>query len=728
MHLLKRLLLAAILLGALEPSSTIARPPHGSLQPGHTVPDAPTIGTATATGNSISVTYTPPGNNGGSPITQYDLTFNHNGVISTPGLFALPPSPAVFPSLTAGTYSMALAAANAVGVGALSGYSNTVTVITVPDPPTVGTVTRGNASASIPFTAGATGGSAITGFTVTSSPGSITASGASSPITDSGLTNGTPYTFTVHATNAIGNSAESTASNTVTPATVPDVPTIGTATGGNGLASIAFTPNGTGGSPITGYTVTSTPGSFTASGASSPLIDTGLTNGTGYTFTVHATNALGSSAESGASNSVIPNTLTNFTVYANGARSSSFPATTDLSFSATITANSTAQVAPGSTSSMQVATNSAFGGGWQPGSLWNTIPPNGFDLAPGPGDAAYTAISFSVYTPTPASMYLGSHYSRATGNDINASTSVTQGSTAWGISANTWTTVTAPLSSVAMLGAHNFYKFVIGSSANTITYYLDNVTLIAGHLAWAFQGTGAPVAGWSDASSATADYTWQPCTLDSSCATASGLRAINNPANAASRFTATSSTTTMNVTAVTSGTINVGDSACWQSNLGGSSTPLISSLGSGSGGTGTYNLSSSQTVGSQPWASAPAQNLVTGIKLTSASLHGTLKMTTASFALANYTWFTFGVIPTQSGYGYSVQFLNTSGTLVGNVVNTSSSTTQHDFGVSTSSWTVENMALSSFGSLPANIGGFVITDTSTHATNVNYFDAAGFYQ
>ena len=60
------------------------------------------------------------------------------------------------------------------------------------------------------------GGSAITSFTVTSSPGGVTASGASSPITVTGLSDGTSYTFTVTATNAIGTSAASAASNSTT--------------------------------------------------------------------------------------------------------------------------------------------------------------------------------------------------------------------------------------------------------------------------------------------------------------------------------------------------------------------------------------------------------------------------------------------------------------------------------------------------------------------------------
>ena len=90
--------------------------------------------------------------------------------------------------------------------------------LTIPSAPTSVVATAGNASASVAFTAPASNGySAITGYTVTSSPGSFTATGATSPINVTGLTNGTAYTFTVVATNAVGNSGASTASTAVTP-------------------------------------------------------------------------------------------------------------------------------------------------------------------------------------------------------------------------------------------------------------------------------------------------------------------------------------------------------------------------------------------------------------------------------------------------------------------------------------------------------------------------------
>ena len=95
----------------------------------------------------------------------------------------------------------------------------------VPGAPTIGTATAGNTTASVTFTAPAYAGypAVITGYTVTSSPGGFTGTGSASPITVSGLSNGTAYTFTVTATNATGTGAPSAASNSVTPVTPQQV-------------------------------------------------------------------------------------------------------------------------------------------------------------------------------------------------------------------------------------------------------------------------------------------------------------------------------------------------------------------------------------------------------------------------------------------------------------------------------------------------------------------------
>ena len=267
----------------------------------------------------------------------------------------------------------------------------------VPGAPTSPVAMAGDTQASVAFVAPVNiGGTAITGYTVTVSPPDVVpVNGASSPIVVTGLTNGQAYTFTVTATNGIGTSTASGASNSITPkatqtitfanpgarafgttptlvatsdapgltptftssttgvctitsggaltfvtvgtctinadqpgngaylpapqvsrsftvnAVAPGAPTIGTAIAGDAQATVAFTPPAfTGGSAITGYTVTANPGGATATGGASPVTLTGLTNGTTYTFTVTATNAAGTGAPSAASNAVTPRLLT----------------------------------------------------------------------------------------------------------------------------------------------------------------------------------------------------------------------------------------------------------------------------------------------------------------------------------------------------------------------------------------------------------------------------------
>ncbi|MDP5138073.1 putative Ig domain-containing protein, partial [Rheinheimera baltica] len=436
-----------------------------------TIPGAPTIGTATAGDTQASVTFTAPADNGGSAITSYTATAFPGGANASGAA-----SPITVTGLTNGVaYTFTVTATNGVGIGASSAASNSVTpkavqtitfanpgsqnfgttptlsatsdsglmptfsstttgvcnitsggsltfltsgtcsidadqpgsstflpattvsrsfsvTAVVPGAPSAANATAGDTEATVSFTAPAfAGGAAITGYTVTSSPGTFTGTGAGSPILVTGLTNGAAYTFTVTATNSAGTGAASAASNSITPAAtqvitfnnpvdqnfgtsptlsatatsgltptfsssttgvctitsggvltfvtigtctidanqtgdssysaaptvsrsfsvnavVPAAPTSATATAGDTQASVAFiAPAFNGGAAITSYTVTSSPGALTGTGASSPIAVTGLTNGVNYTFTVTASNSAGTSAASVATAGVIPN-------------------------------------------------------------------------------------------------------------------------------------------------------------------------------------------------------------------------------------------------------------------------------------------------------------------------------------------------------------------------------------------------------------------------------------
>ena len=124
---------------------------------------------------------------------------------------------------------------------------------------------------------------------------------------------------TVHAvpTDAVGNIGPTATTTTTHDAAVPpSTPAKPVATAGDRKASVAFTAPATGGAPITSYTVVASPGGRSATGTSSPIIVTGLTNGVDYTFTVKATNRAGSSAASPASDAVMPLGVSSITLNA----------------------------------------------------------------------------------------------------------------------------------------------------------------------------------------------------------------------------------------------------------------------------------------------------------------------------------------------------------------------------------------------------------------------------
>lgn len=201
-------------------------------------PNPPTIVSATDVGTSraynngaASVAFTPAAS--GAPATSYTVTSSPGGYTGTGSS-----SPIVVAGLQSDTdYTFTVTGTNAAGTGQASSASSSVTATTVPQAPTIGAV---NATAvgvvTVAYTAGATGGKAVSAYTATSSPSSITGTGAS-PISVSGLAQKTDYTFTVTATNANGTSLASSASASVTTFLATLVDTFNRANGALGTSS-----------------------------------------------------------------------------------------------------------------------------------------------------------------------------------------------------------------------------------------------------------------------------------------------------------------------------------------------------------------------------------------------------------------------------------------------------------------------------------------------------------
>jgi hypothetical protein len=143
---------------------------------------------------------------------------------------------------------------NSNGVPSVASFLSVAPSLNPPAAPSNVSAVAGNGSATVSWTAPNDGGSAITSYTVTPYVGGVAQPAASvnAPATSAqvtGLTNGTAYTFTVTATNAVGTSPASAPSNAVTPTSAPPPPSFVQATSAHApsVSSLAVTPS----SPIT---------------------------------------------------------------------------------------------------------------------------------------------------------------------------------------------------------------------------------------------------------------------------------------------------------------------------------------------------------------------------------------------------------------------------------------------------------------------------------------------
>jgi hypothetical protein len=174
-----------------------------------------------------------------------------------------------------------------------------------PSAPTLATATGGDRTVTLAWNVSASnGGSPITSYTATLSPGGAACTTASTSCTIGGLPNGTTYSATVRASNAVGVSPAS-APMSVTPRTVPSAPrTLTAKSAGTGVTLKWLAPTSNGGGTITGYRVyrgssstSGTPIATVSAGALSFVDTTAPRKATSY-YWVTAINVAGESPKS----------------------------------------------------------------------------------------------------------------------------------------------------------------------------------------------------------------------------------------------------------------------------------------------------------------------------------------------------------------------------------------------------------------------------------------------
>ena len=188
-----------------------------------------------------------------------------------------------------------------------------VTVFGVPDAPGSPSVLNyiGNGQVLLSWSSPPDNGKPITKYTVASTPASAGCTTAGpTTCTVNSLTNGTPYTFNVTATNAVGDGPASQPSSPVTPNNYPEQPAQPTTVFGDKSVTVNWTAPADQGTPITCYLLQISPPVAPATDcqppASTSYVWPGLTNGSSYSFEVRAVNVLGPSPWSPLSASVVP--------------------------------------------------------------------------------------------------------------------------------------------------------------------------------------------------------------------------------------------------------------------------------------------------------------------------------------------------------------------------------------------------------------------------------------
>jgi len=272
-----------------------------------TIATAPSITSITEGNQRVTFQFSAPSDSGGSPITGYKYSLSTDGASGYVNL-SYTVSGSVYTGiiqnvgLQNGTQSPLIIAA--VNAGGLSTSSSIYyfTPYTVPDIPTITSITPGSTIATVYYSGGFNGGDTITSYTYSKDGVNYyiinNSNHTMNPFTITGLTNGTLYPITIKAFNRAGASVASSIVE-VRPRTVPNTPTIDYLVPGNSSITVHFIASSfNGGEPVTNYSYNTGEGEKLMNTTTSPYTITGLTNGTSYSVVIKEINVAGSSAPS----------------------------------------------------------------------------------------------------------------------------------------------------------------------------------------------------------------------------------------------------------------------------------------------------------------------------------------------------------------------------------------------------------------------------------------------
>lgn len=265
-----------------------------------------------STGPGVTVSWSAPTSDGGSPVTSYTIVCGLGCTTTQPA--SLGTTAVLLVPSYGTTYQFCIGVANSVGYTSCT-PSTSVTPVTIPTAPAVSsaTGTAGTPGATVSWSAPSSdGGAAVAGYELDWS-GDGTWGSVTEPPSTTTATIALPafgsYSVAVAAVNAVGQGPWSAPTTVTTSATVPGAPSI-TSTSGGGICGqllhgdVSWSPpSSDGGSPITSYTVTwSGPATGTltqpaslGTSASFVLNLVGL-----YSVTVSATNTIGTGPPSAA--------------------------------------------------------------------------------------------------------------------------------------------------------------------------------------------------------------------------------------------------------------------------------------------------------------------------------------------------------------------------------------------------------------------------------------------